>query len=536
MKCNQKITFVSGMLLGALCFLVIYGFRVLNPVYDDWLMSGGDLTQHYLGWRFFRESEWLFPIGLMNTIAWPNEVAVIFTDSIPGMAVICKLLSPILPETFQYFGLWEILCFMLQGGFAAVLLNFSIKDLKKVLLGSVFFILAPVFVYRVFMHTALASEWLILWALYLGVTREQYGLKKRIALWSVLGFLCGMIHLYYVPFCLIVLCGFLLNDLIYKKQFWQALAQGAGYCISVFFSVYLMGGFSHDHQLDAGGLGQFSFNLNGFINPQGWSCILPDLPLYGEGAGEGLAYLGAGILFLVVSAIVLAVIRRKNPIRWFLAWKNNVAIIFIVFVSALASFSHELALNDKVIWNMPYPDFFVSLWGMFRSSGRFIWTVVYLIMIAVIVAVMKLIKKEKIAVTLLSAALLLQVVDIHEPLCERREAFWPKTEAAELSSCVWKELADSGNYQHMIFVSDIIQNQGLLYGLSSYAADYGMTINRFYLSHNAAQGDINRSVKESMENLQKDCIYIFKPEEVAQYEECGLSFIECDGVVVGVLV
>ena len=128
MKCNQKITFVSGMLLGALCFLVIYGFRVLNPVYDDWLMSGGDLTQHYLGWRFFRESEWLFPIGLMNTIAWPNEVAVIFTDSIPGMAVICKLLSPILPETFQYFGLWGILCFMLQGGFAAVLLNFSIKD------------------------------------------------------------------------------------------------------------------------------------------------------------------------------------------------------------------------------------------------------------------------------------------------------------------------------------------------------------------------------------------------------------------------
>ena len=101
--------------IGLICFCVIYGTKVLNPGYVDWILSGGDLTQHYLGWVAYRASDWHFPIGMVDTLAYPYQTSIIFTDSIPLFAVIFKALSPILPETFQYFGLWGVCCFVLQG-------------------------------------------------------------------------------------------------------------------------------------------------------------------------------------------------------------------------------------------------------------------------------------------------------------------------------------------------------------------------------------------------------------------------------------
>ena len=143
--------------LGAICFVLIYGLRVLDPTYDDWLLRGGDLTQHYIGWEFFRSSEWKFPIGLMDRISYPNDVSVIFTDSIPVFAVIFKAFSPILPTTFQYFGWWELLCFILQAVYSAKLLYCFTRDKVLSVFGSILFVVAPVFITRVFFHTALSS-------------------------------------------------------------------------------------------------------------------------------------------------------------------------------------------------------------------------------------------------------------------------------------------------------------------------------------------------------------------------------------------
>lgn len=56
--------------------------RILNPMYTDWLMNGEDLTQHYFGWKAYRESGWHFPIGMTDTLAYPNLTTVVFTDSI----------------------------------------------------------------------------------------------------------------------------------------------------------------------------------------------------------------------------------------------------------------------------------------------------------------------------------------------------------------------------------------------------------------------------------------------------------------------
>ena len=46
---SLKWYFLIGALIGAVLFVLIYGFSVLNVTNDAWLMTGKDLQQHYIG-------------------------------------------------------------------------------------------------------------------------------------------------------------------------------------------------------------------------------------------------------------------------------------------------------------------------------------------------------------------------------------------------------------------------------------------------------------------------------------------------------
>lgn len=89
-KTQKLVTYALVATVSLLVFISIYGVNVLNPTYTDWLMAGGDARQHYMGWNAFRTSEWLFPFGLENNLAYPYKVSVIFTDSLPLFAIILK--------------------------------------------------------------------------------------------------------------------------------------------------------------------------------------------------------------------------------------------------------------------------------------------------------------------------------------------------------------------------------------------------------------------------------------------------------------
>ena len=49
--------FAIGALIGAIFFIAIYGFGVLNVTNDSWLLTGRDLQQHYIGWKYYRASD-----------------------------------------------------------------------------------------------------------------------------------------------------------------------------------------------------------------------------------------------------------------------------------------------------------------------------------------------------------------------------------------------------------------------------------------------------------------------------------------------
>ena len=106
-----------------LAFFLVAGPFILDGRNIQWLGGNLDPAQHYLGWALFQEGPWTFPIGLNphNGLSFSNSI--VFSDSLPLFAILFKSLRDFLSQPFQYFGLWTLLCFVLQAWFAWKLLG-----------------------------------------------------------------------------------------------------------------------------------------------------------------------------------------------------------------------------------------------------------------------------------------------------------------------------------------------------------------------------------------------------------------------------
>lgn len=159
-------------IIGTVAFLAIVGPRVLDPENIGWL-SMGDPAQHFLGWHFFRSSEWSFPAGLNPAFGLEIGSAITFSDSIPLLAFLFKPFSSSLPEVFQYSGFWLYACFVLQAWFGWKLagLVFEAPLLRSFAAG--LFVFSPPMIWRLYGHLSLVAHFLVLAALYLALRPDQ---------------------------------------------------------------------------------------------------------------------------------------------------------------------------------------------------------------------------------------------------------------------------------------------------------------------------------------------------------------------------
>ncbi len=538
-KVNSRTVYAAAMLLGAICFIAVYGIWVLNPLYEEWLLNRGDLTQHYLGWCFFRQSAWTFPFGLTDGLAYPDYSSIIFTDSIPLFAVFFKLLSPVLPETFQYFGWWGLICFMLQGLFSAKILDEFHVGRIEILAGSLFFILSPVVIEKMFRHTALGGHWIILLAIYLFVRHKSIytHIGKTSLYWGLIGAYIGSVHMYLLPMCGAFLCGFVLCSWFCEKRLRPKYAlPGVAFLSGLFVCTYLLGGFSTKAEAGSSDLGVFSFNLNGFFNAKGYSRFLPALKTYYDGQYEGFAYLGLGVILLLVSVLVYFVYIGYQRIH---AGKRRAdrelvlyGVMYVLMSVGLILFaaSPEVTFGDKLLFVLTDSSTLTHYWSMFRSSGRIVWPVWYLITIGAIVCNDRLFSKKNIAAVVLVICVLIQIFDISGKLRAQRNTFAGEVVyESPLKSDVWVRLSEKGGFEHIVWVSHNIDNNGIMH-IAKYAYDNGLTMNNYYFARGI---NVNENTKKSLENPDKRCVYIFRGDETEGIDAYGLNLYEADEYIIG---
>jgi hypothetical protein len=536
-KKKDTYLYIVSLLLGALIFIWIYGVNVLNPTYDAWLYRLVDLSQHYVGWKFYRVGGWSFPIGLIDNLAYPTKTSVIFTDSIPLFAVIFKILSPLLPETFQYFGLWGLMSFVLQGFLAVKILRRLSVGRYQSLAASVFFVISPMVIEKMFRHTALGGHWIILAAIYLFVChRDEYVNYIKTSLqWGLVGFLVAGVHLYYLPMCGIFMGGYVLCSIVREKRFsLRAVLPCVAFMLGLLGNTWLLGGFASGISGDSDGLGYFSFNLNGFFNSKGYSRVFKSLPTYYDGQYEGFAYLGLGIYALLIVTMFFAVLSivklkgKKIRDKSFVLY----GAVYILMSLGLIMFaaSPEVTFNDKLLFTYPYSSTLYHYWSIFRSTGRIVWPVCYLIYVGVVVCSDRLwrdrVNIKFAANVIITICVFLQVFDLSGKLTGKRSYFDDVEYETFMQSDIWDKLSEKESVKHVVWASNNFDNKDIIY-IADYAYSNNWTMNNYYFARGV---NIRENTEKSLNNLSDDCIYLFNADEPLVYD---LNYYEADGYIVG---
>ena len=462
---------VLALSLGTLTFIYVSGGTVINPLNTDWLMFG-DAAQHYLGWEFFRHTPMLqWPLGANYPLGMELSSSIVFTDSIPVAAYISKILSPILPVTFQYLGIWIWICFFLQAYFAVKILRVFLCVNNHVYLGSFFLVFSPPLIYRLIHaghgHIALASHWLILAAIYLYLIQKTNDGK-----WTTLIALSWLIQAYFAPMVIAIWIASLIRRLILREHLLGLTKSIAVTSLTSFFVMWSSGYFMLGKDFNPDGWNYvfrwqpLSFVDSGTNNSTGWSFILPDRAQL-DGATEAFSFLGSGVLLLMTislipilknlkltkihtllsisigSVLVFATIYLSLPISKIISVGALLVVVFFsgnlviqllsvpikyipllgaVTLLAIYSMTNHVVLAQKTLFE--YPLFFPlrQFTETFRTHGRSIWPFYYVLIIGSVVYFAQNFKK-KFVVAVLTSMIVFQLIDSAPAINSARTRF-----------------------------------------------------------------------------------------------------------------
>ena len=501
-KRNAELALAS-IIMGLAVTIMIYGAKVLNPTHTDWLMHQGDLTQHYIGWLAFRHDSWQFPPGVMRNVIYPVGTSVVFMDSIPLMAIFFKLLNPILPANFQYFGIWCVIAYSGQAFFAAKLMRRLSANAAVVGLGTLFFMLSPILMQRMFFHTALSSHFLILAAVWLLLERQ--GGNRTIAYWAALNALTIVIHFYLTAIVFVLFidyCIYLYTVQRNLRYTLKTLLISAG---AMLIAAYLSGYFVGSGGISQYGFGVFSMNLNALINPMTYSAFFKSLPTATIGQHESFMYLGLGGIAGVLLAVFAVIQRPKHYIGQRDAAERTFAKILActILLTTLYALSNIVTLNDTVLLAVPLPELILSVCNIFRASARFFWIPYYLLIYFMLSCLLKSCNKDYKKIAIAALLVFLQICDLSVSIASKQAEFQSSFKYENiLTSDIWDDIA--GTMKHVIISCDDVVEKQYAYIIER-LIPHGLTVNNAYLARDIST-DTQTYTTQKLDALRRGVI------------------------------
>ncbi|HVY76566.1 MAG TPA: DUF6311 domain-containing protein [Puia sp.] len=428
----SRAVWVLVTIAAILVFHISYGLSALLPTDINWLMTARhDWGTHYLGWAFYKNEPWHFPLGRVDGYNYPVGTNVGYTDSIPLLAIFFKIFAPFLSSDFQYFGIWLFLCHLLAAYYTVLLCRlFKVNDLVT-LAAAIFITANPVLLYRG-MHPALCGHWLLIAGIYFYfLDRKTTDAKKILRKQLIVLCLSALIN----PYLCWMVMGFsfaiAIKLFFYKKWInWKWLV---GYLVASLFAVWLLWFLTGMVTLGRketfwvnGAYGLYGMNLNSLYNGVGYSTLLPELKRVSWHQYEGFMYLGAGMLALVLILIgycLYRLVTRKSAEKRTLISASNIPLLVLVIVYTIFSTTLVFTFNDQVILRIPAPGFFKQLEEIFRASARFFWAPYYLILLFTIILLSRSRIKPAVSTALILLALVLQLYDVRRLITSRNMTY-----------------------------------------------------------------------------------------------------------------
>jgi hypothetical protein len=431
--------FVAVVLGTAMCCYAI-PLRMLDPTDVGW-MNRADTIGHWAGWEHFRNGPLLqLPIGANPNFGMELSSTLVFSDSIALVALALRPFQAWLPVPFQYLGLWTLACFILQAYFAHRLMARLFARPATIVAATALFLLCPPMLMRIHVHTSLVSHWVILAALLAYFETDDWcGWRwwRLICLAALIhGYLFGMVSAVWLAHLLKIAAGGRLRG--GARVVAGAAARALGVVVGCGAVMWLVGYFGvpapPTHAYGSG-----RFNLAGPICTLGWSRTFPYLPCGTQvNDWDGLAFLGVDFLALLALALVALAVRRSLAprasavARWPLLLVSALLIAFAA-TNTVCAFNHD-------VFTYRLPARVLSLAETFRSSGRMIWPVYYVGLLAIASLFARAVP-VRFQLWALLPLIPLQAWDLR-PALELAIRYYPENpHVAELRSPIWSRLS-----------------------------------------------------------------------------------------------
>jgi hypothetical protein len=505
-------------------FLWLGGGNVLPPTRIDWMMRE-DWVLPLFGWLFYRNAPWGLPLSASPYHLYPYGTSVALTDGTPLVAVLLKPFEALLPADFQYTGLWLGLGFVLMAYFGARLVGTVSSRPVHQVLGGVLLALAPPLAAR-FAHPSLCAQWLLVALLWLHLRDypDAAAGRRGLGVAALVNTVAAGNHPYLVAMLVPLTLALAVRLALGRVLGWGQAALAALGVVALDVGVFALFGYFGGSELGAEGFGDFSADLATLFNPMGWSKLLPSLHAAPR-QGEGFGFLGVGVMLLLVVAAASAVLHFRQLRA--LPWRRAVPLGVTVGLMAFYALSWRVTWTGTVVAELRgLYEPFSRVTSAFRSSGRFVWPLCYLLMGGAALLTLRLWRSRPwVGTVALAAAVALQAYDWRaerSPL--QRPGDFRRLQAPE-----WKELA--GTYRHLALFPPQVQwvcpyNEPLVNALAYVAYRTELTFNSGYASRTPPE--LARLCHAPLRpgGLDTDTAYVVTPEHLPAFlregARCGV--------------
>lgn len=380
---HAAIAWLLSLAIGAAGALALFPVPVLLGTARFWTLPRGivgaswaDMEVALSGYDAFVRGAWEWPLFHIAGLGGAAGTQAIFTDSTPVVALLGRLLFRATGQVVPLFGAWSGLCVVGMALASTGLVRaLGARGACAAAAAAAIGVSMPALLAR-WGHLSLMAQALLPLAFLFYVRLHQASRLRAPAVLGQASALClGALLVH--PYLFFMVSGIAAagvaqagTDRRLRGAAWVLVALAAVLGAGVAAMGYLSG----DGQLASIGFGAFSTNLLSPFVPQLSGVFPGGLPQILDGTGgqyEGFAYLGAGLLLLLLAGLPLLARRvsaRRHP--WLLALMTGFAVLAV---------SNRVMFGPIAVLDVPLPEWAMHAAGVVRSSGRFAWPGVYLL-------------------------------------------------------------------------------------------------------------------------------------------------------------
>lgn len=534
-----RLSVFSAAMIGFSVAIYTVGIEQINIFNNKWLW--GDLFQVYIAWAQHNLDQ--CPMCLVtDRLSFPLQMPLALFDPMPLLLMLLSWVSPLLPENSQYFGVYFIICLMLQGilGYLAtieVVKNITSTDSTQhtiiAFLGAIFFAVTPFTFWRFQGHTALSSQWVIVLGIWLALRFRNSKNNYWITANAGVAFLAAGLSPYLALMVIATPLCFTFFDLVSRHiSSLNALVRVTAVIMACSISLYIFGFASAAITGIHRGYGYYSMDILGPLDSNGKALLLQlDIPdATGGQTFEGFDYLGLGLLTMIATSSILALRRQQlYPLPTWLF-----PALLIVGGSYCFALSINLTFNGSLITIIPVPQQLIGLLSAFRASGRLFWIGgFWLILIAIALIIRAL--PYRVATIVFSIFALVQLIDVAGVAFAVRTSIGT-FKRLSLTNGEWA--LPIGHYSTLIALPPFQCNSNEKLGgergyeiLGEFALQHSLKINSFYAARTLpeqAEYHCNLNNALSLDKpVRKDTIYVLSNALFSKYHDYLMKTHDC---------